>query len=94
MNNYPELMSGAPQWIIWGLGLVFILLACGLVYSVIAIAFSIYREAQERRTWPVAWLIAGLIGGWLTALIWLVVKDRLPDTELEKIMAGATRRED
>ena len=85
----PELAPGAPQWIVWGLGIIFILLALGLVYSVIAIAIGIYHEAQGRRTWPLFWLIAGLLGGWLTAIIWLVVRDRFPDLVLEQTEANA-----
>lgn len=88
----PELAPGAPQWIVWGLGTIFILLALGLVYSVIAIAFGLYREAQGRRTCPLFWLIAGLLGGWLTALIWLVVRDRFPDLALEQIEANARQK--
>ena len=89
MKPQPELMSGAPQYLVWGLGIIFILLALGLVYSVIAIAIGLYHEAQGRRTWPIFWLIAGLLGGWLTAIIWLVVRDRFPDLVLEEIEANA-----
>jgi type VI protein secretion system component VasK len=89
----PELMPGAPQWIVWSLGVIFIVLALALVYSVIAIAFGIYHEAQGRRTWPLFWLVAGLVGGWLTAIIWLVVRDRFPDLALEQIEANARAAE-
>jgi len=88
----PELAPGAPQWVVWGLGIIFILLALSLVYSVIAIAIGIYREAQGRRTWPLFWLIAGLLGGWVTAIIWLVVRDRFPDLALLQIEANAASK--
>lgn len=82
----PEPIHGAPPYIVWMLGLIFIVLAIVLIYAVIAIAIGIYQEAQTRKTNAVAWFVAALLGGWLTAIIWLVVRDRYEDLALEMII--------
>lgn len=93
MNKFPygpAPAAGVPPphiapYVVWICGVIFIGLAVCLVASVIYIALLVYRDAQTRRTWPVFWLVVALLGGWLGALAWFVVRDRYPDLILEQI---------
>lgn len=87
MNNYPEPIPGAPAYVVWLVGVLFVLLALLLVGSVVWIALFVYRDAQTRRTCALAWLLATLLGGWLAAFVWFVARDRYPDLILEQITA-------
>ena len=72
----PEPIQGAPQATVWFIGALFILLALGLIAAIVAMAVSIYHDARERGAPALAWCLATLIGGWLTAVVWMVVRDR------------------
>lgn len=93
MNKFPygaAPASGLPPphiapYIVWMCGIVFIALALALLASVVYIALFVYRDAQTRRTCPALWLVATLLGGWLTAFVWFIVRDRYPDPILDQI---------
>lgn len=78
-----QTVSGAPQWIVWLFGLVAIAIAITVIVILIAIALGIYRDAASRGAPAIPWLIAGIIGGWITGLIWLVVRERYLASEIE-----------
>lgn len=82
----PPPIEGAPAYVVWIMGIVLIALAITLVWSLVAIAIFVYNDARGRRTWPVVWLIAAIIGGWLTLLAWMVLRERFTDLTLEMIM--------
>jgi hypothetical protein len=75
----PEPIPGAPPYVVWLVGLIFIVLAALIVTSIIAIAVWLYQEACERGKPGWLWLILGLVGGWLTALVWLSMRDNYSD---------------
>ena len=81
----PPPIPGAPPYVVWCMGIGVILLALALVVSIVIMAVSVYRDAQTRRTWPVAWLLIALLGGWLGAMLWFIVRDRYPDLILEQL---------
>jgi ABC-type sugar transport system permease subunit len=69
-------MPGAPPYVVWTIGLLFIVLALAIVRSIIWIALATYQDAQGRGAPAVFWLIATLLGGWVTAVIWMLVRER------------------
>jgi hypothetical protein len=87
----PPPVEGAPPYVVWCVGLGFILMALALIGSVVYMAIFVYRDAQTRRTWPVMWLVIALIGGWLGAGVWFVVRERYPDLILEQITANEAK---
>ena len=87
----PEPIPGAPPYVVWCVGFGFILIALALIASIVYMAVFVYRDAQTRRTWPVVWLVIALLGGWLGAGVWFVVRDRYPDLILEQITANEAK---
>ena len=75
-----EPMPGAPPYVVWTVGLLFIVLILTLVGSIIWIAVSIYQDAHWRGAPAILWLLAALIGGWLTAIAWMVIRDRYEES--------------
>lgn len=84
-------MPGAPPYVVWTIGLLFIVLALAIVGSIVWIALGTYQDARGRGAPAVFWLIATLLGGWVTAVIWMLVRDRYD--EAITIM-GATGQEE
>jgi len=75
----PEPIPGAPPYVVWLVGLIFLVLAALILTSIIAIAVWLYHEARERGKPGWLWLILGIVGGWLTALVWLSMRDNYWD---------------
>jgi 4-amino-4-deoxy-L-arabinose transferase-like glycosyltransferase len=71
----PEPIPGAPPYVVWLVGLIFIMLTALILVSIIAIGVWMYGEARERGQPAWLFLILGLLGGWITALIWLAIRD-------------------
>jgi len=82
----PPPLPGAPPYVVWTMGLVLILLALALLAGWVATVVFVYRDAQTRRCCPAAWLAATIVGGWVTAVIWVGVRERFPDLALEMIL--------
>ena len=77
----PDLMPGAPQATVWVLGFLFILLLIALLAVIAAMAVSVYDDAKSRGAPALAWCIATIVGGWLTALAWMVFRDRYSEDD-------------
>lgn len=75
----PEPIPGAPPYVVWTLGLIFIVLAIAIVVSLVAIAMWIYGDARERGAPALLWLVIAIIGGWLAAIAWMLVRERYGD---------------
>ncbi len=79
----PELLPGKiPDATIWVVGMVFILLAALIIGMIISLAISIYDDARYRGAPAVWWAVATIIGGWLTMMVWMVVRDRYDESEV------------
>jgi hypothetical protein len=84
----PDLLPGAPQPLIWVLGIVFIGFAITLVALVVVMACNIHHEARSCGAPAWLWLLATLLGGWVTMVIWQIVRPRY---ELREAAAAVDR---
>ena len=82
----PEPIHGAPPYVVWLIGLIFIMLALLILVSIVAIGMWMYGEARERGKPAWLWLILGLVGGWITAIIWMVIRDNYQASAVDEAM--------
>lgn len=72
----PPPVPGAPPYVVWLIGIGLIIVALLLVGCIVAIAVWLRDEARYNGRSPTLWFVLGLIGGWVTALVWLVIRER------------------
>lgn len=87
----PEPLPGAPQSLIWVLGVVFLGLAIALVVFVVVMAFNVHQEARNCGAPALLWLLATLLGGWVTVLIWQTVRERYELRQATAVQARTLR---
>jgi len=69
-------MPGAPPHVVWIIGIGLIVMALLIVSCVVAIALWLRDEARYNGRSPTLWFVLGLIGGWVTTIVWLLIRDR------------------
>ncbi|MBU0606266.1 MAG: hypothetical protein KKI08_00215 [Armatimonadetes bacterium] len=69
-------MPGAPPHVVWLIGIGLIVMAGLIVAAIVAIALWLRDEARYNGRSPTLWFVLGLIGGWVTAIVWLLIRDR------------------
>jgi uncharacterized membrane protein len=69
-------VPGAPPYVVWIIGLGLILLAVAVLACVVGIALWLRDEARYHGRSPWLWFVLGLVGGWVTAIAWMVIRDR------------------
>jgi len=72
----PPPVPGAPPYVVWTIGIGLIIVALLIVGCIVAIALWLRDEARYNGRSPTLWFVLGLIGGWITALVWLVIRER------------------
>ncbi|MCE5240103.1 hypothetical protein LLH23_16700 [bacterium] len=71
----PPPVEGAPPYVVWTIGIGLIIVAVLVVACLVSIALWLRDEARYHGRSPWLWFALGLVGGWVTALVWLVVRE-------------------
>ena len=86
-------VPGAPPYVVWIIGLGLIVVALLVVGCVVAIALWVRDEARYHGRSPWLWFALGLLGGWVTALVWMVIRDRY-DEPIPSLAPGEEEQPD
>ena len=80
MGLINKLQPPAPE-VIFGLGIVALMLAIGVLWFVVAILIAVwvYRDAEKRGESGALWLLIVLITGIIGLIIWLIIRRDKPE---------------
>jgi len=83
LNEVKNLLQPPPPEVWFGLGIVALMIAIGVIWFVVAILIAVwvYRDAEKRGESGALWLIIVLITGIIGLIIWLIVRGDKPVKE-------------